>query len=634
MQFACDSCKTTLQIADEKVRGKRLVVKCKRCGARITISDPLLSGGTQPRIVAPGAGTQASIQPVPKAAPRPVAPKPAPPPAAEEQKPLDDGEEHDSDTESTRAMDSDVLEKALQASKQDDAASVAMAPLKPAPAAPAKPAAPPPKPPPPAAAAPPPRDPPIWFAMLAGKQEGPFSRAELGLKTATGAVGPRTYLWKDGMASWTRAKEVTELSSLFAEPPPPPAAVRPPPPPAKPPPPPPRPAAKEGMRDFNTADFERIDLNEEAKTPPAAVPELELHTGLTGEQPAAAPAQSAGHAAVKLEDDDGEDNTSVDPLPLGERVHQEDVAKELFNSGESTGAQSALDLAKWASSELGKKKDTSPEHKRAASPAPVPSPAELAAATAAPAPAPSPLPQETTGKVLAEAGVQKSRGPLVLVGALIGVAVVAVILWLVLGGSSEKPEPEAAAPAAAEVAPVKPAEPAPAPAAPDKAVQGLAARADDQPAPAPKPVAKPARKDPKPALTDEQQAAMKSLDNERGVGSHQPAGPEKAAEPDSSDQQGLTADQVRKKLDENKGALQGCIDEALKRDPNLRVGKIHIATTIAPSGQVTAAKIDKPTVDQSQLGSCLKRATRRIVFPTFGGDAFDVDIPIVVTASE
>src|SRR5207245_916522 len=78
---------------------------------------------------------------------------------------------------------------------------------------------------------------------------------------------------------------------------------------------------------------------------------------------------------------------------------------------------------------------------------------------------------------------------------------------------------------------------------------------------------------------------------------------------------GLTAGQVRKKLDENKSALQGCIDEALKRDPNLRVGKIHIATTIAPTGQVTTAKIDKRTVNDSPLGSCLKRATMHIAFP-------------------
>jgi len=40
MQFSCESCKTQLQIADEKLRGKRLVVRCKRCGAKIALVDP------------------------------------------------------------------------------------------------------------------------------------------------------------------------------------------------------------------------------------------------------------------------------------------------------------------------------------------------------------------------------------------------------------------------------------------------------------------------------------------------------------------------------------------------------------------------------------------------------------------
>src|SRR5437763_870817 len=35
MQFSCESCKAQLQIADEKVRGKRLVVRCKRCGVNM-----------------------------------------------------------------------------------------------------------------------------------------------------------------------------------------------------------------------------------------------------------------------------------------------------------------------------------------------------------------------------------------------------------------------------------------------------------------------------------------------------------------------------------------------------------------------------------------------------------------------
>ena len=38
-----------------------------------------------------------------------------------------------------------------------------------------------------------------------------------------------------------------------------------------------------------------------------------------------------------------------------------------------------------------------------------------------------------------------------------------------------------------------------------------------------------------------------------------------------------------------------------------------------------AAAIDKQKVDESALGACLKRAMKRIVFPSFSGDAFEVD---------
>jgi hypothetical protein len=93
----------------------------------------------------------------------------------------------------------------------------------------------------------------------------------------------------------------------------------------------------------------------------------------------------------------------------------------------------------------------------------------------------------------------------------------------------------------------------------------------------------------------------------------------------------LSQEQLLRKVDESKPALQGCVDEALKRDPSLRVGKILISTTIAPSGAVTSARIDQKAVDQSPLGACLKTETRKLQFPPFTGEAFAVDIPIVVT---
>src|SRR5438045_2793152 len=97
MQFSCESCKTQLQIADEKVRGKRLIVRCKRCGAKIGISDPALGP--------------------PRAAPRPAAsapppsqPAPAPRAAAAPAAGAVSVQKRDSDTESTLAIDIAVLE--------------------------------------------------------------------------------------------------------------------------------------------------------------------------------------------------------------------------------------------------------------------------------------------------------------------------------------------------------------------------------------------------------------------------------------------------------------------------------------------------------------------------------------------
>ncbi|TMA36765.1 MAG: DUF4339 domain-containing protein, partial [Deltaproteobacteria bacterium] len=180
MQFSCESCKAQLQIADEKVRGKRLVVRCKRCGAKIALADPLVSK-SPPRVIAPG----------PASSPRAVSVP-------------------DSDTESTRAMDSDVLERALRASRRDDIQN-GSPPTQ-------RFAAPPPAIPP---------DPAVWFAMLHGKQTGPMTRTDLETRADEGELGPRTYVWCEGMDSWQRAKDVIELVALFPQLPGPTAAISP-----------------------------------------------------------------------------------------------------------------------------------------------------------------------------------------------------------------------------------------------------------------------------------------------------------------------------------------------------------------------------------------------------------------------
>src|SRR5690242_14204703 len=47
MKFLCGGCRTKYQISDEKIRGKILTIRCKKCGAKILVRESLhREGGT------------------------------------------------------------------------------------------------------------------------------------------------------------------------------------------------------------------------------------------------------------------------------------------------------------------------------------------------------------------------------------------------------------------------------------------------------------------------------------------------------------------------------------------------------------------------------------------------------------
>jgi hypothetical protein len=60
-----------------------------------------------------------------------------------------------------------------------------------------------------------------FFAMLDGKQAGPFSEDELTRLIAQGQVDKTTYVWKAGMAKWERCENVPDVLRLVALCPPP-----------------------------------------------------------------------------------------------------------------------------------------------------------------------------------------------------------------------------------------------------------------------------------------------------------------------------------------------------------------------------------------------------------------------------
>jgi predicted Zn finger-like uncharacterized protein len=69
MKFLCDRCKTRYAIADERVRGKILKIRCKNCSAVITVREGMDDGGSRP---------DARTTSAPPTMPPPVAEPPAP----------------------------------------------------------------------------------------------------------------------------------------------------------------------------------------------------------------------------------------------------------------------------------------------------------------------------------------------------------------------------------------------------------------------------------------------------------------------------------------------------------------------------------------------------------------------------
>lgn len=96
---------------------------------------------------------------------------------------------------------------------------------------------------------------------------------------------------------------------------------------------------------------------------------------------------------------------------------------------------------------------------------------------------------------------------------------------------------------------------------------------------------------------------------------------------------GLEAEAVSRTVAANRKAFDACVSKALRLNPNLRVAKrATLVVTVQPSGGVTGAFIAEEEVDRSDLGGCLSAAARRMVFPSFEGEALDVSMPLSLSA--
>ncbi len=177
MKFLCGNCKAKYQIADEKISGRTLRMKCRRCQ-----HDIIIRGEEQAAAAAPAAAASGAAR-APAAPRRPGGPAPAPAPRAPQRG------------------------SALGADFRRSVGGAAPKPPAPAP------------PPPPAE---------LWHVAINDVPVGPIRREEVEKKIQTGAVNGESLCWREGFDDWRPLKDVAELASLLRKQRPPPPSRRPP----------------------------------------------------------------------------------------------------------------------------------------------------------------------------------------------------------------------------------------------------------------------------------------------------------------------------------------------------------------------------------------------------------------------
>jgi hypothetical protein len=96
---------------------------------------------------------------------------------------------------------------------------------------------------------------------------------------------------------------------------------------------------------------------------------------------------------------------------------------------------------------------------------------------------------------------------------------------------------------------------------------------------------------------------------------------------DGSLDAGLVAREVKARM----GAVKGCYERALKRNPNLS-GKIVLRWTITAAGTVQGVEAENDIGDP-EVANCIKALVARWRFPAPSGGSVEVSIPFVFQAS-
>ncbi|ADO74141.1 AgmX/PglI C-terminal domain-containing protein [Stigmatella aurantiaca] len=574
MNFSCDKCQRRYSIADEKVRGKTVKVRCKNCQNVISVQGP--------------------------------------PQEMEE---------------STRVVSLADVER-LREQERSLAASQASAPAadgpwgeeEPTRAAPGRPAN------------------AQWFVMVKSKQEGPLDEAGLSALVASGTVSPRSFFWQQGMADWKRGSDVPELAGIFTPPAPTAPPVPTPAPilssepvttPARgarggaasraqsEPAPQADPPWEEAPAAGGRAPWD-LDPPAEAE-PQQARSEPESEPGdETGPQ-AQAPWDDAPAAEPKAAWDEPEqpeqpwgDEPEQPTAPQNKNAGMGDLFSDLDlplkGDGDETGPYPPEDDPLASVPGSNGTKDGKPvedtRHFMVQSGVTRRNPVWKVALFIL-----VPLGLVVGGVFAAD---RLNFVPKVKVVNAKGETVEKSLFFSGEGVSELRDRLMGRKPAST---------PAPTAPASEKKPQGAQ---------------KPGSATPPPANPETGKAAGE-LETLYADSAKEDVGPavreEAAAAKESAGQNGPPQEEVLRVVANSQSAIQGCVEKELRKNPSFRGGKVVLTATVGTSGAVKKASLDRKELDKSPVGDCIKKSAKRMVFPAFeAGEDVDLEIPLVLSS--
>ncbi len=93
----------------------------------------------------------------------------------------------------------------------------------------------------------------------------------------------------------------------------------------------------------------------------------------------------------------------------------------------------------------------------------------------------------------------------------------------------------------------------------------------------------------------------------------------------------LSPQEVNRVIGRKMGAIKGCYERALRRDPNLQ-GKLVVRFTISGSGLVTTARTIENALTP-EVGNCIEQAFKRFRFPQPDGGSLTMESPFMFMPS-